>query len=115
MYIFCYVYIILPVSCMCYVDLIGNGDNFFSLAVNVKMHVQYSWYFYVYVDVELYVVISEKKIIEYEHGYVYITKHKYFIRRCCLLCETLVEHPTSGASKVRPVGSNNNISDWSEA
>ena len=31
---------------------------------------------------------------------VYITKHKYVIRRYYLLCETFVEHPTSGASKV---------------
>ena len=49
------------------------------------------------------------------HGYVYITKHRYVIRRFCLICETLVEHPTSGANKMKPVGSNNNISDRSEA
>ena len=58
------------------------------------------------------VVEYEKKyLIEYEHGYVYITKHRYVTRRFYLLCETLVghstsgasDHPTSGASKVRPV------------
>ena len=37
------------------------------------------------------------------------------IRGCYLLCETLIEHPTSGASKVRHVGLNNNISDRSGA
>ena len=36
---------------------------------------------------------------EYEHGYVYITKHGYVLRRYFLLCETFDEHPTSGAMK----------------
>ena len=62
---------------------------------------------------DLYVVISEKKnFAENEHAYVYITKHRYVIHKYYLLCESLVEHPTS---KVRPLGSNNNISDRSEA
>ena len=58
--------------------------------------------------------LRKKYFTEFEHGYVYITKHRYVIRRCCLLWKTLVEHPTSGASEVRPVGLNNNISDRSE-
>ena len=39
-------------------------------------------------------VLSKKDFTEYEHGYVYITKHRYVIRRYYLLCETLVELPT---------------------
>ena len=75
----------------------------------------FSSQFYVHKIVELCVVISEKKYFtEYAHDYVYVTKHRYFVRRYYLLCETLVEHPTSEASKVRPVGSNNIISDRSE-
>ena len=51
-------------------------------------------------NVELYVVISEKKIFtDYEHGQVYITKHRFVIRKNYLQCETLVEHRASGASK----------------
>ena len=46
---------------MRYVDKIGNGGLFFSLAVNVKVEVQNFWYFHVSINVELYVVISEKK------------------------------------------------------
>ena len=71
---------------------------------------------YVHINVELHVVISEKEcFIEYEHGYVYITKRRYVIRIYYLLCETLVEHPTIGRVKVRSVGSNNNIRHRSEA
>ena len=36
---------------------------------------------------------------EYEHGYVYITKHGYVLRRYYLLCQTFDEHPTSEARK----------------
>ena len=57
------------------------------------------------------VVFEKKNLIEYEHGNVYITKHSYVRRRFYLLCETLVDHPTSGASTVRPIGSNKSISD----
>ena len=32
---------------------------------------------------------------DYDYGYVYTTKYKYVIGRCCLLCETLVEQTTS--------------------
>ena len=47
--------------------------------------------FPVYVNVELYVVLSEKKCFtEYDHGYVYTTKHRYVIGRYYFLCETLV-------------------------
>ena len=60
------------------------------------MQVQIYFQFYVHINVELYVVTTAKKYFtEYNYGYVYITKHKYVIRRCCLLCETLVEHSTN--------------------
>ena len=61
---------------------------------------KYFCYFYVHINVELYVVLSQKNFFtEYEHGYVHITKHRSGIRRYYLLCGTLVEHSTSGASK----------------
>ena len=45
---------------------------------------------------KIFVVISEKNYFtEYERGYVCITVHRYVIRKYYLLCETLVEHPTS--------------------
>ena len=50
--------------------------------------------------VEFNVVISDNIFFtEYEHGQVYITKHRYVIPRYYLLCERLVEHRASGASK----------------
>ena len=74
------------------VEMVFHTDDFFS---------RFCFYvIFICGNVELYVATSEKKYFtENDHGYVYITKHNYVIRRCCLLFETLVEHPTSGVSK----------------
>ena len=43
--------------------------------------------------------LRKKDFTEYDHGYVYITNYRSVLRRFYLICEMLVQHPTSGASK----------------
>ena len=79
----------------CYVGIVGSGE-FFQSRLQCKSARAIFLLILCYGNVELYVVISEKKYFtEYHHGYVIISKHRYIIRRYYLLCETLVEHPTS--------------------
>ena len=60
--------------------------NFFKSRCQCKSaRANFFCYFYDYVNVDLYVVISEKKdFTEYERGYVYTTEQKYVIRKSCL-------------------------------
>ena len=56
----------------------------------------------VYTHIVLYVVFSEKNYFtEEEHGYVYIIGMLYV--DVLFYARPLFEHPTNGASKVRPV------------
>ena len=73
------------------------------------MHLQYSCYFCVHINLELSVLISEKKYsTEYDHGYMYISKH-------IVVYADVVFHERHQLSiprvEVRPVGLNNNISE----
>ena len=76
------------VLCMCEVAIIGKGEYFtVCLRCKCKLEIFFS---------QLYVAISEKNYFtNHEHGYVHITKHRYFIRRCCLFCETTMVMCTS--------------------
>ena len=51
-----------------------------------------------------------KKFTQYDHEYVYITKHRYVIRRKYSLCKTFVEYPTSFV-EARLEELSNNISE----
>ena len=65
---------------LCYVDIVGSSE-FFQPRLHCKSARAIFLLILCYGNVELYVVISEKKYFtEYHHGNVFITKQRFIIR-----------------------------------
>ena len=84
-----------PACRLCYDDIVASTVLLRCKSARVKC-----FNFSMFIEMWNFMLLClRKKNSYYDHGFLYINKHRFVISRYCFLCETLFEHPSSGTSK----------------